>query len=311
MPAALVGTASGLVWIDAGGGPRSQLDGHSVSALAPAGWTRVWAALDDHEIWRCDDPPRGEWSPIGSAADLAAGIHVTCLADTRANDPDGILAGTSGARLLRFSAGRLEPVAGFDSAPGRARWFTPWGGPPDTRSISEDRDAVFVNVHVGGVLRSRDAGATWEPTIDVNADVHRVVTGAGRIYAAGASGLSVSRDGGDTWRLFGHGLHARYCRSVALCGQALLLSASDGPGAGRAALYRSSLDGVEFERCRQGLPAWFDGNIDSLCLDALPDGGFTAFGTEAGDVFVSTDHGSTWTGVARGLAEIRCVLVLP
>lgn len=51
------------------------------------------------------------------------------------------------------------------------------GGPPDTRSITEDGDTVYVNVHVGGVLRSSDQGESWQPTIDIGADIHRVTTG--------------------------------------------------------------------------------------------------------------------------------------
>ena len=242
----------------------------------------------------------------------AADLEALCIADTRANDPEGILVGASRARLLRVAGdGRLEAVQGFDRAPGRDGWYTPWGGPPDTRTITEDRETVFVNVHVGGVVRSRDHGATWRPTIDINADVHRVVTGAGRVYAAGGRGLSVSDDGGDSWRLSAAGLHATYCRSVAVCGPVVLLSASAGPGGGRAALYRSAVDAAAFERCKEGLPEWFQGNIDSLCLDALPDGSLAAFGTDAGEIYASTDNGSAWRRLAEGLAGVRCVLVLP
>jgi photosystem II stability/assembly factor-like uncharacterized protein len=212
---------------------------------------------------------------------------------------------------VRVAEGRAELVESFEEVAGRDDWFTPWGGPPDVRSITEDHDAVYVNVHVGGVLRSRDGGSSWAPTIDIHADVHRVVTGHGRIYAAGASGLSVSPDGGDTWELRARGLHADYCRAVAISGASALLSASDGPGGGRAALYRTSRDAESFERCRQGLPEWFDGNIDSLCLDALPDGTLSAFASEAGEVFLSKDQGASWTRLAEGLPGVRCLLVLP
>src|SRR5207245_2574370 len=113
----------------------------------------------------------------------------------------GGLVGTAAAHRCRVIGRGLEAVAGFDAAPGRDDWFTPWGGPPDTRTISEDADAVYVNVHVGGILRSDDAGATWSPTIRIHADVHKVLARPGRLYAAcGARGLAVSSDGGDTWR---------------------------------------------------------------------------------------------------------------
>ena len=307
MPSVLVGTADGLHRFDDGAG-RSEpvLAGHRVTAIAPAGWKRLWAVLDDREVWRSDDLD-GSWKHIASLD----GRQGECLADTRANDENGILVGTDGAHLIRVSEAGVKVVDSFEGAPGRNDWYTPWGGPPAVRSITENRGAVFVNVHVGGVLRSRDEGRSWEPTIDIHADVHRVVTGGGRVFAAGARGLSVSSDDGAEWTLSAKGLRGTYCRSVAVCGDAVLVSASDGPRGGRAALYRTDLEGGVLEKCRGGLPEWFAGNIDSLCLDALPDGSFSAFASEAGDVFVSKDQGSSWEQVAAGLSEVRCLLVLP
>lgn len=312
VPGVIVGTGTCLLAFGHGGSSVARgFEGHAVRAVAPAASKTLWAALDGREIWR-RDAGGDAWSRVASLATLGEpGLRAECLADTRANDPDGILVGTSHARLARVEGGTVAFVDGFESAPGRDRWYTPWGGPPDVRSITEDRAAVYVNVHVGGVLRSRDGGATWQPTIDISADVHRVVTGGGNVYAAGARGLSVSSDAGESWRTVTHGLHADYCRSVAVCGPALLVSASDGPGGGRAAVYRS-IDGARtFERCRGGLPDWFDGNIDSLCLDALPDGGLAAFSSESGDLFTSADQGATWSRAAERLGTVSCVLVTP
>ena len=307
MPRILVGWAQGLLSIEADTGRRrGGLDGHRISAIAPSGWKRLWAVVDDNEVW-CSDDLDGEWKRVTSI-DRRQG---TCLADTRANDENGILIGTSEAHLVRVIDDRLEPVDSFEHAPGREDWYTPWGGPPAVRSITENRECVFVNVHVGGVLRSRDGGGSWEPTIDIHADVHRVVTGGGRVYAAGNGGLSVSSDNGDSWKLRSRGLHATYCRSVAVSGQMVLLSASEGPRGGRAALYRAAEGAKTLERCRDGLPEWFDGNIDSLCLDALPDGSLSAFASESGDVFGSRDQGASWARLAQSLSGVRCLLVLP
>lgn len=289
-----------------------ELAGREVWALAPESWARLWAVAGGDEIWRND--PDGNWQLVASLQqdEALTGRTALCLADTRANAEGGILLGTSEAHLARVGLdGHLGLVGSFEDAPGRGSWHTPWGGPPDTRSISEDATAVFVNVHVGGVLRSRDEGKTWEPTIDIDADIHRVVTAHGRVYAAGAGGLWASRDQGESWRLSTEGLHATYCRSVAVCGDTLLVSASSGPHGGRAALYRSSLEGGSFERCRDGLPQWFEGNLDSLCVDALPGGSLAAFATEDGDVYASADQGSSWARLAEGVGPVHCVLTLP
>jgi hypothetical protein len=324
MPTVLAGTKTGILGFSLPIGtvisPAStsvELAGREVSVLAPESRARRWAVVGGDEIWRSGpdgDSPDGDWQMVASLQDDPAftGLTALCLADTRANTEGGILVGTSEAHLARVGLdGRLARVGSFEDAPGRETWHTPWGGPPDTRTITEEGTAVFVNVHVGGVLRSRDEGATWEPTIDIDADIHRVVTGSGRVYAAGAGGLWVSRDQGESWRLSTNGLHARYCRSAAVCGDTLLVSASTGPHGGRAALYRTGLEGASFERCRGGLPEWFEGNLDSLCLDALPNGSLAAFATEGGDVYASADQGTSWARLADSLGPVHCVLTLP
>ncbi len=297
----LVGTIDGLhrVELGGGGGPAPEHAGREVTALG-AEYPNVWAILDGSEVWRSGDDG---WTRRGGLE----GLHGNWIADTRA----GYLVGTSEAHLFRATDSGLEQVEAFDDTKGREGWYTPWGGPPDSRSITEDAAAVYVNVHVGGIVRTRDEGATWEPTIDVDADVHKVWSLDGRVYAACAGGLAVSDDDGDTWAYRTEGLHADYCRAVALCGGTVLVSASTGPRGGRSAVYRGSRGGGGFERCTTGLPEWFDANVDSSWLDAVPDDGVAAFGTGDGRIFVSTNEGSTWAEAASGLPAIRCVLVMP
>jgi hypothetical protein len=249
---------------------------------------------------------RGTGGVWGRQANVE-GVSARCIADTRA----GVLIGTSEAHLFRIGAGGLQHVESFEEVDGRDGWHTPWGGPPDTRSISEGDGAVFANVHVGGIVRTMDGGVTWEPTIDIAADVHEVWAGDGAVFAACARGLAVSHDAGASWAMRAEGLHAEYCRAVTVCGGTVLVTASTGPRGGRAAVYRGPVAGGGLERCRQGLPDWFDANIDSLCLDATPQDGVAAFGTADGRVFASTDEGASWEGMSTGLAPVRCVLVTP
>src|SRR5262249_62093256 len=102
--------------------------------------------------------------------------------------------------------------------------------------------------------------------------------------------VGVSRDGGVTWEWQNDGLHAPYCRAVALANDTVLLSASSGHHGRRAAVYRRPLDGgPPFERCHVGPPEWFSDNVDTGCLVAL--GSTVAIGTEDGCVFLSLDGG--------------------
>jgi len=301
MPGILVATAEGLHELGDGAvRGRVHHSGRVVTTVAQ-GRKEFWTVLEGSEVWHTANLDR--WTHLADMANFRA----TCLA---AMDED-VLVGSSQARLFRVVGEGLEPVSAFDRAEGRSAWYTPWGGPPDTRSISEWDEAVYVNVHVGGILRTEDQGETWTPTIDLDADVHQVTTAEGLVLAASAGGLAMSTDRGGAWTFRSQGLEAPYSRAVTVCGDAVLVSASRGPRGGRAAVYRGALGGGGLERCRTGLPDWFDDNIDSYCLDAHPVRPFVAFGTSDGRVFASEDAGRSWGELASGLPSVQRVLVLP
>ena len=295
----LVGTSEGLH--EPGRGVVA-FDGRKVTALAP-GSEGLWAIVDSESVWRGD-------GPLWERAAETPGRRLNCVVEASGD----VWAGAAEAHLLKLANGQLEDVASFDKVEGREGWYTPWGGPPDVRSLSAGPDGVlYANVHVGGIVRSTDGGATWEPTIDVDTDVHRVVahpeTPALVLAALGAGGLAMSADGGGTWAFGTGGLHATYCRAVTIAGDAVLLSASTGPFGGRGAVYRRPLSGGAFERCTSGLPDSFGSNIDSHWLDAR--GTDAAFGTPDGEVYASTDAGQTWTLAGRGLPAMHCVVLAP
>ena len=300
MPTLLIATASGLHTLDERGVVLDVAhDGRAVVGLGRAG-SAVWAVVDGSEIWSNDV---GAWRHTADLPDVRA----TCIAGIGGK----ILVGSSQARLFDVSDGTAVRVAGFDEAPGRSTWYTPWGGPPDTRSITNWDDDIYVNVHVGGVLRTSDGGVSWTPTIDIDDDVHHVTTAEGQVFAACAHGLAVSSDRGSSWSYRTAGLEAVYSRSVAVCGDVVLVAASDGPRGGHAGIYRGDLADGAFERCRTGLPEWFDDNIDTYCLEALPEGELAAFGTTDGRVFISEDLGETWSDTGVELAPIGRVLLMP
>jgi hypothetical protein len=291
----VVGTANGLVGTD---GAR-RLDGGAISALAPDGGS--WIVLvEGHRVVRLHGDEVDALGGLGEET----GRCVLPIAD-------GVLVGTTHARLALVADGAVAMVGSFDDAEGRGGWYTPWGGPPDTRSLSVSPDgALFANVHVGGILRAADPRGAWEPTIDVDADVHQVVADpatAGHVVAATALGLAESVDAGESWRFTTEGLHAPYARAVALDGEVLFMSASTGPRGGRAAVYRREPGENVFAKCEGGLPEWFAGNVDSHCLAA--GGGTVVVGTEDGRVFASDDASVSWGEAADDLAGVTCVAI--
>ena len=295
----LVGTESGL-WQICGSAPEpvEAFTSREVTALASDG-ARTWALVEGRTLWV--DGEGHAWREHASIDGPAA----TCLVAA----PGGIFVGTEQARLLRLVSGGLSRVESFERVEGRDEWYTPWGDPAAGRSITVATDGtIHVNVHVGGVARSRDDGRSWAPTVDVEADVHQVLahpTQPNVVLAAAYEGFGISRDGGDSWQFITDGMHAHYSRAVAVSDDTVLVSASTGPGGRRSALYRKPLDAdAPFERCHDRLP-WFADNIDTACLQAT--GPVVVFGTEDGRVFRSPDSGKSWELVTKGMPAVRCI----
>jgi hypothetical protein len=300
-PRIVVGTGNGL-WVLEGQASRAveTFAGRAVSALGLDG-PRIWALVDGSAIWEYDG---AAWMPRTAIEGPAA----TCVTPAR----DGVLIGTEQAHLFQLDDAGLTRVEAFETVDGRETWYTPWGDPADVRSIAIAGDgAIHVNVHVGGVARSRDGGVAWAPTVDIEQDVHQVLAHpscSGVVLVASAEGFGVSRDGGDSWAFETAGLHAHYARAVAVADEWVLLSVSTGPRGRRAAIYRRPLDdGAHFERCRAGLPEWFDDNVDTGCLAAA--GRRVVCGTADGRVYRSDDAGGCWELALKGLPAVRCVAV--
>lgn len=289
----VVGTADGLVELAPDGQElRRTLSGTEVTAVS-GDW-----AIADGRITSVRD---------GRAFTLPAGLGARCILGL---GPGRALVGTSQARLLQVGGPQgVLADSGFDAIPSRREWSTPWGGPPDVRSIAPGPAGPIVGVHVGGVWRTE--GDRWVEAVPTDADNHQVVANGKLVAVAAGAGVGQSDDGGKTWEWRHDGLHAPYCRAAALADGWLLVSASTGPGSKQGALYRRPVDdpGRPFVRCGgddpAGLPATFGRNIDTFELAAA--GTLVALGTPEGDLYLSEDSGETWRRVTDRLPGVRCV----
>jgi hypothetical protein len=288
-----------------------EMAGQSIRTLAPDGRGGALAIVGGRSLWRRD--PAGVWSTLAvSELDLSCCVSMG----------DGIYVGTDDARVLRVEAsGRLEPLRSFETVPGRDKWYAGTAlidgrlmGPPlGLRSMTATVDGVLLaNVHVGGIPRSVAGGATWAPTIDVDADVHEVrahPNRVGLVMAAAAVGLCASRDGGATWAIERAGLHATHCSAVAFAGDDVFVSAAADPFAPEGAVYRRRVDGPgPLALLGNGLPAWIDGVADTGCIAAR--GGAAAICDRGGNLYVSTDAGQTWSRRAGGMPSPSSVLIV-
>jgi photosystem II stability/assembly factor-like uncharacterized protein len=171
---------------------------------------------------------------------------------------------------------------------------------------------LLANVHVGGIPRSTDGGLTWQPTIDVDSDVHEVCAHPihpGIVIAAAAIGLCISRDGGATWTIEQEGLHASYCSAVAFSGNDILVAASADHFATQGAVYRRPIHGkCPLARVGGGLPEWIEGIADTGCIATLESALVVA--DKAGNLYVSADAGRTWSCRTNGLPTTSSVLIV-
>lgn len=224
-----------------------------------------------------------------------------------------LVGGSEEAVVLRVSAaGAVERLEGFDRGAGREEWFA--GGPPlGVRSVTTAMHgaALLAAVHVGGIPRSVDGGASWVPTIPVLYDAHDVHAHPDRphlVAAAAAVGLCVSMDGGVEWTVLSEGLEGMTSLAVAVLRDEVLFSVQDGPFATRSQVWRWRIGGAQIGQVRDGLPPWFDGKVDTGWIAggqgcaALIDGG--------GNLWRSLTGSVAWQRVAQRVPNALGLAIL-
>jgi len=303
----LFGTWDDGVLVQRGAEQVRELSGWSVASLIHADGGAALAIVGGKRL--CRRAPDGEWTTlIESEVPLSSCLRVR----------DAIFIGTDTADVLRLVEGRSpELLEGFRRVAGREQWYAGTAvidgkvvGPPlGVRSMAcGPQGELLVNVHVGGIARSTDQGASWHPTIDIEADVHEVSGHAqdgDYIVAAAAVGLCISRDAGRTWSTLTEGLHATYCAAAHFLGDDVLFSAASHHFASDGELYRCANGSVS----RVELPEALAGIVDTGCIASAGD--LVVCSDQRGNAFRSHDRGVTWVREATACGAVSSVLVLP
>jgi hypothetical protein len=310
-PTILVATWRDGLFAVTGDGRTQEIANQSVGGLASDGRGGALAIVGRHSLRR--RAPGGEWATVATSD-----FELSCCMAVR----DAIYVGTDDARMLLSHGGAvLDPIDGFDNVAGRDAWFAGSAivngqrvGPPlGIRSVAANSNGriMFANVHVGGIPRSMDDGRTWQPTIDINNDVHEVRAHPANpdiVVAAAAVGLCISRDSGATWIIERDGLHAPYCSAVAFSGDNIILSASTDHFAKEGRIYRRPVkpdgDTVAVEG---GMPTWTEGIIDTGCIAA--NGSSIAVADKSGNLYGSDDFGWAWSSRSTGLPTPSGLLI--
>jgi hypothetical protein len=297
IPSILVATWDSGLFSITGKIVRQELAHQSVRSLVADGQGGVLAIVGGHSL--CRRSPDGEWTELAeSESDLSCCVPVGNV----------IFVGTDDARILRIDPdGTQQSLTGFDNVAGRNSWYAGSAiidgkrvGPPlGIRSMAAtcDGTVLLANVHVGGIPRSIDSGLTWQPTIDINSDVHQVCAHPTRpeiVIAAAAVGLCISRDAGATWTIEQQGLHALHCSAVAFGRNDIFVSASTDPFAAPGAVYRRPIDGNgPLQPLGGGMPQWIEGKADTDCI-ATRDS-MAAVIDRSGRLYLSHDDGASWS----------------
>ena len=296
-PSILVATWNNGLFNVTGKVARQELAGQSVRSLVADGRGGVLAIVGGHSLYRRS--PDGEWAEI-----VKTEFNLSCCV------PIGnvVFVGTDDAHVLRVDAdGAQQRLTGFDAVAGRDKWYAGsaiidgkrMGPPLGIRSMAAtcDGSVLLANVHVGGVPRSTDAGLTWQPTINIDSDVHQVCTHPIRpdtVIAAAGVGLCISRDAGETWTIEQQGLHAHHCSAVAFGRNDIFVSAATSPFATEGAMYRRPIDSDgPLQPLDGGMPQWTDGIVDTDCI-ATRDS-MAAVIDRSGQLYVSNDDGASWS----------------
>ena len=308
----LVATWGDGLFVVTGENCHQELAGQPVSALASDGHGGALAIVSGHSLQRRTSD--AEWRTLATSE-----FQLACCAPVA----DVIYVGTDDARILRVSAnGNVERLRSFEAVAGRDTWYAGSAvingqrvGPPlGIRSIAATADGrvVLANVHVGGIPRSTDSGATWQPTIEIDTDVHEVCahpTDPDLVIAAAGIGLCISQDGGATWNVEQDGLHASYCSAVAFLGDDVLVAASTDHFATEGAVYRRPIGARRpFMPVAGGLPRWIDGIADTRCI--ATHGSAAALADRKGNLYISADTGRSWSRQADGLPAPSSVLIV-
>jgi hypothetical protein len=275
--------------------------GRLVNAGASTATKRA-VIVDRSEVWVFSD---NLWTCVAKS-----GIKLLCLAWT----PDGdLLVGTEKARLAVCEDGGLVFSESFDSIPDREDWLTPWGGPPDSRSIAVSTDGtIYVNIHVGWIMRSLDGGYSWENMRGMEMDVHQVDCSSADpaiVFVATANGFYFSENHGDTFFRQTSPMPYHYQRACACLSEkdVYLTSTSKGPRSDcDALLYWSEDSGATWTQC-VGLPEGIKGNINTYQI--VVTGSTTALVIiDDRELYATDDCGKTWSHQATIPARTVAVM---
>ncbi len=280
-------------------------------------WTLSWHPAEPGVLWAGTDMGILRQSEDGSATHIrspADGKRVWALAQSP-HDPQILLAGTHPGALYKTDDGGLT----WAELPTLIAEECLIGKPRVTRIRFDpiDEGTYWVSVEIDAVHVSRDHGESWRK-LDNGfefPDIHDLVVfeqdSNRRLLAATALGLYSSEDEGESWHWHELDSPWQYTRGIELKSSldgTVFLGNGNGPPGSKGRLLKSDDWGETWEGAK--LPATTNSTVWSIATNSAdPDLVYAC--TNLGQMFRSSDGGSSWNKLPREFGEIRCMLWHP
>jgi photosystem II stability/assembly factor-like uncharacterized protein len=288
----------------------------------------LFTSDDGGESWRAPDDGPEEQRVLSLSTSLA---HVE-------SGRSVVYAGTEPSNLYRSEDGgrSWQRLPALRDLPSEPRWSfppRPWTHHVKTIALHPtDPDQLLVGIELGGVMRSRDGGASWiDHNPQAHSDAHQLAThplAPNRVYEAAGQGIASSEDRGDSWHRHEQGLDRHYAWAVAVDGDDPDLwyvsvsrspFAAHGSGDGEARLLRrdASRDGNSNDAGWSAIDGWGDDPLlrrMPYALAALPEAhGRLLVGLRGGTLLLTNDAGESWSRLTdhRPLTDVVDLVATP
>jgi photosystem II stability/assembly factor-like uncharacterized protein len=220
-----VTTGDGVVIVD-DDDANATLEGSGAQCVSvdPNNADRVYVGTFDHGLYRSLDAGES-WNKVSDGIPHKRILSITISPHTE-NGRSIVYAGTEPSSVYRSTddGATWEDLPALRDVPSYDTWYFP--PRPETHHVrwiaphERDADTLIVGIELGGVLRTRDGGTTWQDrhpdaVIDPHV-VHAHPSSTDRIYAIGGDGVSFSTDAGESWMRDVNGMDRFYTWGLAV-----------------------------------------------------------------------------------------------
>lgn len=312
-------TGDGVARIVSRDGAHQEVDdylsgsGAQCVAVDPHDPRRVYVGTFDQGLYRSLDGG-ATWAGVEGLPERRV-LAVAISQSHRERGRPAVYAGTEPSQLYRSvdDGATWERFPGLTALPSAPTWsFPPRPWTSHVRWIAphyHDPNLLFVGIELGGVMRSRDGGQTWEDRKPGSYhDAHALAThpaAPGRVYEASGGGVALSDDAGASWTPVDDGMDRHYVWALAVDPadpDLWYVSASHGPrqahgrdGNAQAVLYRKH-DDAPWEPLggdESGLPRPL-ATMPYALLTLRDRPGVVVAGLQDGELLLSADAGAHW-----------------